>query len=115
MPVCSLPVRPIPEGRRSARPALGRIFALLAATMPAAASAQGLTAEERRIANFVDGLREDPIEFLERVVNIESATQNLAGVRRVGVVFREEFDRLGFETRWEEMPPEMRRAGHLVA
>ncbi|HMB07865.1 MAG TPA: hypothetical protein VKP69_29565 [Isosphaeraceae bacterium] len=66
-------------------------------TIPAAAYAQGLTPEERRIANFVDDLREEPIEFLERVVNIDSATQNLGGVRKVGEVFRAEFNRLGFE------------------
>ena len=96
-------------------PALGRLLALLVAMMPAAAYAQGLTPEERRLADFVDGLREEPIGFLERVVKIDSATQNLEGVREVGEVFRAEFDRLGFETSWDEMPPEMRRAGHLVA
>jgi hypothetical protein len=60
-------------------------------------------------------VREEPIEFLERVVNIHSATQNLGGVRKVGEVFRAEFNRLGFEMSWEEMPPEMHRAGHLIA
>jgi glutamate carboxypeptidase len=49
------------------------------------------------------------------VVNIPSATQNLAGVRAVGKVFAAEFQRLGFATRWDEMPPEMNRAGHLIA
>ena len=112
---CPSPVQRIAIGRRPVSPTLGRLLAFLAATIPAAAYAQGLTPEERRIADYVDGLREEPIGFLERVVNIDSATQNLAGVREVGEVFRAEFDRLGFETSWDEMPPEMRRAGHLVA
>jgi glutamate carboxypeptidase len=40
---------------------------------------------------------------------------NHAGVREVGKVFGAELDALGFNTRWIEMPPEMRRAGHLLA
>ena len=112
---CPSPVPRIAIDRRPASPTLGRLLAFLVAAMPAAAYAQGLAPEERRIVDHVDGLREEPIALLERVVNIDSATRNLAGVREVGEVFRAEFDRLGFETRWDEMPPEMRRAGHLVA
>ncbi len=112
---CPSSVQRIAISRRPVSPTLGSLFALLVATIPAAAYAQGLTPEERRIANFIDDLREEPIEFLERVVNIDSATQNLGGVRKVGEVFRAEFNRLGFEMSWEEMPPEMHRAGHLVA
>ncbi|MFX8227039.1 hypothetical protein ABTL27_19245, partial [Acinetobacter baumannii] len=40
---------------------------------------------------------------------------NAAGVREVGALFRAEFERLGFATRWVDMPPAMQRAGHLVA
>jgi len=36
-------------------------------------------------------------------------------VRAVGKLFRDQLDELGFKTRWIEMPPEMRRAGHLLA
>src|SRR4051794_79503 len=112
---CPSSAQRIAISRRPVSQTLGRLLALLVATIPEAASAQGLAPEERRIAAFVDDLREEPIAFLERVVNIDSATQNLGGVRRVGEVFRAEFDRLGFETSWEEMPPGMHRAGHLVA
>jgi len=96
---CPSPVPRIAIGRRPLSPTLGRLFAVLVAAMPAAAYAQALAPEERRIADFVDGLREEPIAFLERVVNIDSATRNLAGVREVGEVFRAAFDRLGFATR----------------
>jgi glutamate carboxypeptidase len=46
---------------------------------------------------------------------VPSATENLAGVRAVGEVYAREFRALGFETRWVELPVEMKRAGHLVA
>jgi glutamate carboxypeptidase len=36
-------------------------------------------------------------------------------VRAVGKLFRDQFDELGFQTRWIELPPEMQRAGHLLA
>jgi glutamate carboxypeptidase len=63
----------------------------------------------------VDAHRDEAVALLKRVVDIPSATQNVEGVRAVGKVFEAEFKRIGFETRWEEMPPGMRRAGHLVA
>jgi glutamate carboxypeptidase len=47
-------------------------------------------------------------------VNINSGTMNLAGVRRVGDLFREPFERLGFRTRWAE-GSSFGRAGHLIA
>src|SRR6185295_10099504 len=53
--------------------------------------------------------------LLEKAVNIESPTENLAGVKKVGAVFKAEFDSLGFTTRWINMPVEMKRAGHLLA
>ena len=76
---------------------------------------QGLSAEEQRIVANVDARLSEAYALLERVVNIDSATQNLDGVRRVGEVFRREFDRLGFATKWVDMPPDMKRAGHIVA
>jgi glutamate carboxypeptidase len=79
------------------------------------ASAQGLSADEQRIVASVDARMGEATALLERVVNIPSGTQNLDGVRQVGDVFRQEFSSLGFTTRWIDMPPAMRRAGHLVA
>src|SRR6266571_3127516 len=40
---------------------------------------------------------------------------NPEGVREVGRIFRAEFDKLGFTTRWVDLPPAVQRAGHLVA
>jgi len=53
--------------------------------------------------------------LLARVVDIESPTENVAGVRAVGDVFDGELRAIGLRTRWIELPPEMKRAGHLVA
>ena len=55
-----------------------------------------------------------PFELLERIVNLNSGTLNLTGVRRVGDLLRSEFDGLGFTTRWIDGAP-FKRAGHLVA
>ncbi|MFN2517380.1 MAG: hypothetical protein ABR556_14315 [Pyrinomonadaceae bacterium] len=50
----------------------------------AAASAQKLSAEEQKITNYVDANQDAEIALLERVVNIESPTENLAGVKQIG-------------------------------
>src|SRR6266566_5088124 len=79
------------------------------------ANAQTLSTEERKIVAYVDAHAAEAVALLERVVDIESATQNLAGVKRVGEVFKGEFEALGLRVRWIEMPAEMNRAGHLIA
>ena len=73
-----------------------------------------LSADERRLVASIDEMRAESLALLERVVNINSGTQNFAGVRAVGDVFRKEYDALGFTTRWIDGAP-FKRAGHLVA
>ena len=80
-----------------------------------AASAQALSPEEQKIVSYVEAHKDDAISLLERVVNIESATQNIAGVKLVGEVFKAEFEALGMSARWIDMPTAMNRAGHLIA
>lgn len=91
---------------------------LAAAVVIAAASLgfvqSSLTKEERAIAAFVDANQAEAIALLERAVNINSGTQNLEGIRKVGALFRAEFDALGFTTTWVNQD-EVKRAGHLVA
>jgi hypothetical protein len=55
---------------------------------------------ERRIVAAVEAGVPDALELLEATVNVNSGTLNREGVRRVGEMFRAEFDRLGLETRW---------------
>lgn len=69
---------------------------------------------ERSIGAYIDAHDADALALLERVVNINSGTQNLKGVRAVGDVFRAELDALGFKTRWVDGAA-FHRAGHLVA
>jgi glutamate carboxypeptidase len=71
--------------------------------------------EEARIAATADAGLSSAIELLAETVNVPSATENLAGVRKAGAIYARELSNLGFETRWLELPSEMRRAGHLLA
>ena len=91
------------------------ILILLTICFAATANSQKLSPAEQRIANYIDAHKDEAIALLERVVNIESATQNTAGVRQVGEVFKHEFESIGLTTRWIDMPPEMNRGGHLLA
>ena len=75
---------------------------------------QGLDPTERQIAAWVDSNVGSAIDLIERTVNINSGTMNLAGVRAVGDILRPEFDALGFTTEWIDLP-ETDRAGHLFA
>lgn len=74
-----------------------------------------LSDTEKSIIADVNAGFEDEIGFLEKVVNINSGTRNLAGVRKVGDAFLDKFDELGFESRWIDMPKEMDRAGHMFS
>jgi glutamate carboxypeptidase len=71
-------------------------------------------APEAAITAYIDAHNDEAIALLERVVNINSGTQNLEGVRQVGAVFRAELDRLGFKTEWVDGAA-WQRAGHLIA
>ena len=73
-----------------------------------------LSREEQSIDRTVTAEAERSVALLERLVNQNSGTLNLAGVRAVGDMLRPEFEQLGFEVRWSEMA-ETGRAGHLVA
>ncbi len=74
----------------------------------------GLTAAERALTTFIDTDNARALALLERIVNINSGTMNLAGVRAVGDALRPEFDALGFKTDWVD-GASFGRAGHLVA
>ena len=81
---------------------------------PPAPRPRPLTPDERAIVAHVDAHNAEALALLERAVNINSGTQNHAGVREVGKVFAAELEALGFTTRWVDGAP-FKRAGHLVA
>jgi glutamate carboxypeptidase len=89
------------------------VIALLAAPI-ASAQRDSLTRTERALAQYAITHERDALALLEQLVNINSGTQNTAGVREVGRVLRAELDALGFATRWEDGAA-FGRAGHLVA
>jgi glutamate carboxypeptidase len=73
-----------------------------------------ITKEELNILKSVEKNYQESVAFLEKTVNINSGTYNVDGVKRVGLIYKEFLDQLGFTTRWVDMPPEMKRAGHLI-
>lgn len=93
---------------------LGLVILTLSATA-ASSDGQSLSANERKMREWIQAHTAEQTAFLEKVVNINSGTLNLAGVKAVGDEFAREFQALGFETRWIPMPPEMKRSGHMFA
>jgi glutamate carboxypeptidase len=71
--------------------------------------------QEKQLLSIVEKNYEESVGFLENTVNINSGTHNIQGVKKVGMLYKTELDKLGFATRWIEMPNEMKRAGHLYA
>ena len=90
--------------------------ALLAGPALAQASTQApaLTPAEQTMARTVVAEHDRHIALLERLVNQNSGTLNLPGVRAVADMLTPEFEALGLQVRWIDMA-ETGRAGHLVA
>ena len=78
-------------------------------------SAQKLSKVERKLVKTIEANNPEAIDFLEKVVNINSGTLNAKGVKEVGMVFKDAFENINFNTQWIEMPREMNRGGHLFA
>ena len=72
------------------------------------------SATERVMIATVDAEQQRTLELLERAVNQNSGTRNLAGVRAVHDIFVPEFAALGFKVRFVTQDA-VGRAGHLVA
>ncbi|MDO9589419.1 MAG: M20/M25/M40 family metallo-hydrolase [Brevundimonas sp.] len=89
------------------------LAALLLLALPGVAVAQSTPAEQTMMQT-VAGEHDRHIALLERLVNQNSGTLNLEGVRIVGDMVRAELEPLGFAVRWVDMA-ETGRAGHLIA
>ena len=92
------------------------LVSLLAVALAAQAGAtqSPLSPSEQQMSTFADTSRKEAEALLERVVNINSGTMNVQGVRRVGEVFDAQFKALGFRTRWVD-GASFKRSGHLIA
>jgi glutamate carboxypeptidase len=89
--------------------------ALVLAGMAGSASwAAGLSADEQKIVASVRSHHAANEALLEKLVNINSGTLNLAGVTAIADLLRPHFEELGLTVRWIPMS-ELGRAGHLVA
>ena len=84
-------------------------------TLSGAIAAQELSPVEQAIVTHVESHAAGAETLLEQIVNMNSGTMNHVGIREVGLILRQEFDALGFSTRWIEMPDSVNRAGHLFA
>jgi glutamate carboxypeptidase len=72
-------------------------------------------AAEAVVVKAVDASTAGDVALLERLVDINSGTSNLAGVVRVKDVIQPEIEALGFRVRWVPMEALDGRAGDLVA
>ncbi len=91
-----------------------KITLLVAIALLATPALAQLTKTELQILKNVEKNYEESVSFLEKTVNINSGTYNVEGVRKVGLIYKEFLDQLGFTTKWIDMPAEMKRAGHLI-
>ena len=89
-------------------------LAFILILLPAGAFA-ALSPVEEKIAAAVDAQAGTFAADLAQAVQIDSATENLAGVRQMAAVFGDRLAELGFDRRFEELPASTGRAGHLVA
>lgn len=95
------------------------LTALLLLALPGTAFAQPAPAPvvdpaEQAMVQTVTAEHDRHIDLLERMVNQNSGTLNLPGVRIVGDMVRAELEPLGFTVRWVDMA-DTGRAGHLIA
>jgi glutamate carboxypeptidase len=74
-----------------------------------------LTPAEQKVIEAVEAGMEDFAPDLEAAVRIDSATENLPGIRLLGAHFMQQLEALGFSCRFEELPASLGRAGSLVA
>lgn len=91
------------------------IFLLLSFLFVVNVHSQELSKSEKRAVDFLRNHKQEQIDFLEKSVNINSGTMNPEGVKEVGMLYKAELEKLGFKTRWINMPDSLNRAGHLFA
>lgn len=74
-----------------------------------------IDATEKKILAQVDRNHAHSLRLLKELVNINSGTLNVEGVKKTGALLRTQFDSIGFQTEWITLPNSLKRAGHLVA
>jgi glutamate carboxypeptidase len=88
---------------------------VLVACLAFSSTALSFSDHEHAMLDWIDAHQDEAIKLLEETVNIGSGTMNHAGVRAVGDAMASSMEDLGMAIEWIDMPPEVDRAGHLVA
>jgi len=91
-----------------------KILTLCLILLASISFAQNISRTEKKILKTVAVNNFEAIEFLKKVVNINSGTMNHEGVKKVGDVFGKAFEDIGFKTSWYDMSV-VNRSGHLFA
>src|SRR6201998_3120678 len=93
------------------------VFPLLAASLTAVSLAQNapsLSPAEKVMVAYIDANEQASNDMLEKLVNINSGTHNLEGVRAVAQLMQAQLSDLDFKVQWVPME-QVQRAGVLVA
>lgn len=77
-------------------------------------SAQRLSEPEQAMVSYIQANEQASNDLLRQLVEVNSGTRNLEGVRAVSKIMMAQLDDLGFQTKWIPMD-EVKRAGVLVA
>jgi glutamate carboxypeptidase len=91
------------------------LFVLMFLSFLPAAFSQKTSDIEKKVIAYIDQHLPDAMNLLKESVNINSGTLNIAGVKKVGELYRKELEKAGFTCTWVSMPDSLKRAGHLVA
>jgi len=93
------------------------LFPLLICALQLSSTAQTtppLATPERAMISFIDANQQASNDLLTRLVNINSGTHNLDGVRAIADIMNAELSQLGFKVSFTPMD-EIKRAGVLIA
>jgi glutamate carboxypeptidase len=77
-------------------------------------SGQPLSPEEKAMVSYIDANEQASNNLLQQLVDINSGTHNLEGVREVSKIMTAQLSELGFSVKWIPMDS-VQRAGVLVA
>lgn len=67
------------------------------------------------ISEYIATHQNEQLLLLERLVNINSASENIPGVIQIKNILQPQFAQLGFKTQWISEPPALKRAGTFIA
>jgi len=91
------------------------IFFIMITPITLFAGTGGLSPQEVQLCQYLSDKKDAQLLLLEKLVNINSGSENLEGVQKVGELLWSEFEALGFKVRWGKGVTPMKRAAMLIA